>query len=173
MRTPARSLPTAHLILCAAVGLSACDHPVPGVADRAYAADCWETSPCLGTLTVHTVRLTDQCRDGFGPWADTSHGVGAAREGETYLEITATLEAHSAANPDGVLLDQLAYLDPESGDVVTAPLALACREATDGDVFWTKNVQPGDTASLYQPWVVPRETTEIIIEGERFSLTST
>ena len=170
MRTPTRWLTATLLTFGAATGLSACGHPAPEAAGRSFAADCWESSPCDGTLTVHTVRLTDRCHHGFGPWADTSHGVGAAGEGETYLEITATLAAHSTDNPDGVLLDQLVYLHPESGAEVTAPLALACREATDGDVFWTKNVQPGDTASLYQPWVVPRETTEIIVEGERVSV---
>lgn len=150
--------------------LAACTPTVPPAEGREFTADCHQELPCEGTLTVHSARLVEQCRYGPGPWAGTSLGVGSPGAGETYLEITATFDAHSSENPDGVLLDQLAYVDPESGEEVTAPLALACREAANGDVFWTKNVQPGQSARLYQPWVVPEATTEVVIEGERVSV---
>ncbi len=150
--------------------LGACTQTAPPAEGRAFTADCRPELPCEGTLTVHSARVSEDCRYGHGPWAGNSVGVGRPGAGEAYLEITATFDAHSSANPDGVLLDQLAYVDPVSGEEVTAPLALACREAVNGDVFWTKNVQPGQSARLYQPWVVPAETTEVVIEGERVSV---
>lgn len=145
---------------------------VPPAEGRTFTADCTEDLPCEGALTVHSAGLVEECRYGPGPWAGNSLGVGRAGEGEAYLEVTATFEAHATQNPDGVLLDQLAYVDPETGREAIAPLALACREAANGDVFWTKNVQPGQTAQLYQPWVVPAGTTEVVIEGERVSVSA-
>lgn len=167
------SRPAAAALLAAlTLGAAGCASAAqaPPAEGREYAADCWDTLPCEGTLSVHSAELVDDCHYGPSPWAESGVSAGQAGDGETYLEITATFEAHATENPDGVLLDQLAYIDPDTGEEVTAPLALACHEATNGDVFWTKNVQPGQTAQIYQPWVVPAGTNEVVIEGERVSV---
>lgn len=131
---------------------------------------CSEAMPCAGELEVTEATFSDTCR--YGDRLATGPGAfGAAGPGERYLEVEAHLSAHSTEHPDGVvLLDDVRYLDPDSGDSVVAPLALACAEADDGRVFWTKNVQPGMSANIFQPYVVPADISEIVVEGHRIRL---
>lgn len=155
-------------VIGAALALSACGSSVGPPVD--VQVECSEHMPCQGELTVEALTLVDDCRYGHRT-AQGTDGFGAPGDGETYLEVEAQLNSYSTQHPDGVvLLDELRYVDPDSGESVRAPLALACAEADDGRVFWTKNVQPTMSADIYQPYVVPEDITEVVVEGQRIAV---
>lgn len=131
-----------------------------------FSVTCTDSQPCAGTLTVTELALSDSCR--YGARAGGS-GFDAPGAGEVYLEVLAEIDAESTEHPDGVLLDELSYVD-DAGHARQARYVTNCREADDGRVFWTKNVAPGRSFEIYQSWIVPAETDVVIIEGHKVDL---
>lgn len=127
---------------------------------------CTEEMPCDGDLRIDSLEKSDSCRYGA---RGAGSGFDAPGDGEIYLEALGEVTAHSTEHPDGVLLDELEYVDAD-GETRQARYVTDCREADDGRVFWTKNVAEGRTWELYQTWIVPEDTETVIVEKRTVSL---
>lgn len=129
---------------------------------------CADGMACDGELQIESLSLTETCRYGVRS-GRSSTGFDAPGDSERYLEALGEVTAYATDHPDGVLLDELQYLDSE-GTPRQARYVTNCREADDGRVFWTKNVAEGRTWQLYQTWIVPADTEVVIVEKQTVSL---
>lgn len=163
---PFRHRLCAAVVIGAAGAVSACAGGIePEVTDLPVTlpVTCGEGYECSGTLEVHFLERISECA--YGQIREGDPGFDRPADNETYLELDGAVHSEFSSNPDGLLLDELTYLNDE-GEEVLAQYVTNCREPGDGRVFWTKNVADGRSFELYQTWIIPKETDAVVIEGQ-------